>query len=383
MHIRFFNPYLAFLMSQRAYLYGLPLAMLMITLLVAAARRRSTRWFVVAGVVGGLLPLAHLPTLLAMAMTVPFLALLLASRPWRDPLHRIPWTGWIVFGLVWVAVVDPAAAHPAGRRRRAPCRPSAPARLGRRAGRVVVVLGQEPRPVHPARRHRPGRAAGRCRRRSNRVLLALMVIFVVANLAVFQPWDWDNHKILVYWFLGLDDRGRCPARPRLATAIAGSPCASWSPWRSPRWSLSPLLENLDQLEGHMRYRMLEAEQVEMAERLRDATEPDALVVAGMQSHDPVMMLSGRQVLMGYWGQLWVSGIPYEERQREVGEIYKLSAEGDSLIREYGVDYVVIGPDERASLGANEDAYAARFPVAVATDRWRVYDVRSLTASAAP
>jgi len=87
--------------------------------------------------------------------------------------------------------------------------------------------------------------------------------------------------------------------------------------------------------------------------------------------------------MGYWGQLWVSGIPYEERQRQVGEIYKLSAEGEAAIREHGVDYVVIGPDERASLGANEDAYASRFPVVAATERWRVYDVRSLTANAAP
>jgi uncharacterized membrane protein len=85
--------------------------------------------------------------------------------------------------------------------------------------------------------------------------------------------------------------------------------------------------------------------------------------------------------MGYWGQLWVSGIPYEERQREVTEIYRLTAEGERLIREHGVDYVVIGPDERASLGANEEAYAARFPTVVQTDRWSVYDVRSLAASA--
>jgi len=83
LHIRFFNPYLAFLMSQRAYLYGLPIAMLVVTLLVRAARRRATRTFVLAGVVAGLLPLAHLPTLLALAMVTPFLVLLLARRPWH------------------------------------------------------------------------------------------------------------------------------------------------------------------------------------------------------------------------------------------------------------------------------------------------------------
>jgi hypothetical protein len=42
-----------------------------------------------------------------------------------------------------------------------------------------------------------------------------------------------------------------------------------------------------------------------------------------------------------------------------------------------VDYVVIGPDERSTLKANEAAYAARFPVAAHTQNYRVYDVRSL------
>jgi len=102
LHIRFFNPYLAFLMSQRAYLYGLPLAMLIVTLLVRAARRHATRTFALAGIVAGLLPLAHLPTLLALAMVTPFLAFLLARRPWH--LRTIPWLGWIVFHVLWVAV---------------------------------------------------------------------------------------------------------------------------------------------------------------------------------------------------------------------------------------------------------------------------------------
>jgi hypothetical protein len=206
-----------------------------------------------------------------------------------------------------------------------------------------------------------------------------MPIFVIANVAAFQPWDWDNHKILVYWFLGVAivvaallvhvwrERRSVAVRALVALAVA-------------TMVLSPLLENLDQLEGHMRFRMLSAEQQLLAERIRDATAPDALVVTGMQSHDPVMMLSGRQVYMGYWGQLWVSGIPYEARQAEVTEIYRLSTTGESVIAREGIDYVVVGPDERRTdgLAADEAAFAARFPVATATDQTRVYDVRSLS-----
>jgi hypothetical protein len=381
LHIRFFNPYLAFLMSQRAYLYGLPLAMLMITLLVAAARRRDVKRFVLAGVVGGLLPLSHLPTLLAMAIAVPFLALFLARRPWEDPRRSIPWTGWIAFGLVWIAVAMPQLLS----------------QLGGGAGALSAFRFQlgwvaPPDPwwwfwIKNLGLFIPlaliGLAATRALPpRSNRVVLALMPIFIVANLAAFQPWDWDNHKILVYWFLGV------------AIVVAALLVRVWR--RQPSvtvrlllvlvvgsMTLGPLLENLDQAEGHMRFRMISAEQQELAARIRDASDPHDLLVTGMQSHDPVMMLSGRQVYMGYWGQLWVSGIPYEERQREVAEIYRLSPAGEQIIRDNEIDYVVVGPDERSpqGLAADEDEFAARFPVATRTENWRVYDVRSLTASA--
>jgi hypothetical protein len=378
LNIRFYNPYLAFLMSQRAYLYGLPLAMLMLTTLVSAVRRRDLGRFALAGVVGGLLPLAHLPTLLAMAMTTPFLVLLLTPRFWRDPLHRIPWAGWILFHAVWIAVAMPQLL----------------VQLGGGAGALAsfrIQLGwvADPDPwwwfwIKNAGLFIPIAVIGLLGRRvlppsSRGVVLALMPIFVIANVAVFQPWDWDNHKILVYWFLGA-------AIVAAAAVVHG--------WRSSRRAvvrfvlaaavltmiLSASLENLDQFEGHMRYRMITSEQIRVAELVREVSEPDAVIVTGMQSHDPVMMLSGRQVLMGYWGQLWVSGIPYEERQAEVVEILQLGPRADQLIARHGVDFVVIGPQERADQQADEPGFAARFPVAAATDQWRIYDVRSVSGS---
>ncbi|HYM85092.1 MAG TPA: hypothetical protein VEY67_13185, partial [Candidatus Dormibacteraeota bacterium] len=201
LHLRFFNPYLAFLMSQRAYLYGLPIALLLLTLLVAAVRRRSLGRFVLAGAVGGLLPLAHLPTLLAMAMTTPFLVVLLTARPWRDPLRRIPWRGWIVFHAVWIAVSLPQLLS----------------QLGGGAGALSAFRFQlgwvaDPDPWWWFWLKNVGlfiplalvaMASGRILPpRSRGVALALMPIFAIVNVAVFQPWDWDDHKLLIYWFLG-------------------------------------------------------------------------------------------------------------------------------------------------------------------------------------
>jgi hypothetical protein len=373
LHIRFFNPYLAFLMSQRAYLYGLPLAMLVVTLLIRAARRNALRTFALAGVVAGLLPLAHLPTLLALAMVTPFLVFLLARRPWH--LETIPWRGWIGFHLIWVAVAVPQLLT----------------QLGGGAGalaafRLDIGWVADPDPwwwfwlknlglfiplgllALGARRILPPRA--------HRALLAFMPIFVAANLFAFQPWNWDNHKILIYWFLAL------------TILVAALLVRAWRSTRSATvrllligvvltMTLGPLLENLDQLEGHGAYLMLTTEQLQIAAEIRDVTDPKALIVGGMQPQDPVMELTGRRLLMGYWGQLWVSGIPYQQRQADVEAIYAMGPGADALLRSYKVDYVVIGPDERSTLHANEAAYAARFPVVASTQNYRVYDVRSL------
>lgn len=382
LHIRFFNPYLAFLMSQRAYLYGLPLAMLFLSILLVAVRRPGVGLFAVAGIVAGFLPLSHLPTLLAMAMTTPFLALFLAPRPWD--LRTIRWSGWIVFHVAWVLVALPQLAL----------------QLGGGSGALSAFrfqlgwVAQEPPYNDPwwwfwiknLGAFVPLLLAAFFSRRlltprGWRLTLALMPIFVVANLMVFQPWDWDNHKILVYWFLGV------------AILVAAVVVRTWQGHGTPAvrallslavlaMVLGPALENLDMWEGNGRYRMISTEGIELAVAIRETTEPDALIVSGMQSHDPVMMLSGRQLLMGYWGQLWVSGIAYQGRQADVEEILTLGPRADELIRRYGVDYVVVGPDpaqtDHGGVTPNRDGFVARYPVTVQVGGYLVFDVRGAT-----
>src|SRR4029453_9803411 len=67
-------------------------------------------------------------------------------------------------------------------------------------------------------------------RESRRFLFALMPAFVVANLFIFQPWDWDNTKILTFWYLGISIlcaallvrtwRGWTSPVPRIAVGVA-------------------------------------------------------------------------------------------------------------------------------------------------------------------
>ncbi|HEY3072073.1 MAG TPA: hypothetical protein VGJ46_04580 [Candidatus Limnocylindrales bacterium] len=395
LHIQFLNPYIAFVMSQRAYLYGLPLVMLSLTLLLMAARRadtlrrataaarRARRYgslglFVLAGVMAGFLPLSHLPTLLTLAMVTPILVFALAPRPWA--LDSIPWLGWIAFHVTWVLVALPQLALQLRGGSSAlsairielgwmPAAPGSPVpdewwwfwlkNLGLFAPFLVLALiGWRLLPPRPFR-----------------LLLAFMPLFAIVNVVVFQPWDRDNNKILVYWFLAV------------AILVAALVVQTWRRHRSAtvRFLLAgavatmvagPILENLAQWEGQGRFQMLTTEQIQLDAQIRSKTDPHALFLSSAGHHDPLMMLAGRRLFMGYWGQLWVSGIPYQQRQAEVKDLLQFRSGTEARLTQEKIDYVVIStidvtdPDTLANL----DAYEGRYPAIIKTTHYQVFAV---------
>jgi hypothetical protein len=361
LNMQFVNMFFAFLASQRAFLYGLPLAFAIVSTLLVAVRRADIRLFIVAGAIAGLLPLAHLGTLLALAIVTPVLFLLFPSR------------AWFAFFGVWMAVAVPQLLT----------------QLGGGAGALAAIRLQigwvaDPDPwwwfwLKNLGWFVPLLVAGLLTRRlvperSRRFLWAFMTLFVAANIVVFQPWDWDNHKLLVYWFLAVSIVVAAllariwQRRPQLGVRIlVGGVVISMT--------LSGALEDVGTLMGQGRTRVLVPDQVALAAEIRARTAPDALFVVGMENQDPVAMLTGRRIYVGFFGWLWTEGIAYQARTDEVHRIYRAEPGTESLIAKHGIDYVVIGPHERKDLQADEAAFRKRYPVLVTVGDWTVFDVR--------
>ena len=78
--------------------------------------------------------------------------------------------------------------------------------------------------------------------------------------------------------------------------------------------------------------------------------------------------------MRYPGHLGSHGINYAEREQDVKEIYRGSLNASGLLDKYGIDYVLISPEERNTLTPNE-TYFSHFPVAAESGQYKVYDVR--------
>ncbi|HEX5504082.1 MAG TPA: hypothetical protein VFW96_15760 [Thermomicrobiales bacterium] len=354
------NVYYALILPQRPYLYGLPLALLILTLLYAATRTGKRGLYLGAGLVAGLLPLAHLGTLLALALITPFLFLLFPTR------------NWAFFFGAWVAVAVPQLLTQAGgggglahalRLEVGWVAPPDPwpwfwlKNLG--AFVPLLLLALAARDLLP--------------RHSRRFLWAFMPVFVIANLVVFQPWDWDNTKILVYWFLAV-----CILASALLARV----------WREHRGAalrlllvgtvltmlLSGLLIDLNQLLGKDRHLLLTNEEMHLAALVRAETPAHALFAAGLQNNEPVPVLAGRRVLLGYPGWMWSHGYDYAQRQRDLGDIMAFAPDAPALIAQYGIDYVVIGPEERQDLHADEAAYRARYPAVITTEHYAIFKV---------
>jgi hypothetical protein len=140
-------------------------------------------------------------------------------------------------------------------------------------------------------------------------------------------------------------------------------------------TLSGLLENLGTALGQSAYQMLRPEQIAIAAVVRAKTAPDALFISGMQNHDPIAMLTGRRIYVGYANWLWTEGIPYQDRTDQALSIYRADPGSEALIAILGIDYVVIGPHERDDLHADDATFRARYPILVQVGEWTVYDVR--------
>ena len=58
-----------------------------------------------------------------------------------------------------------------------------------------------------------------------------------------------------------------------------------------------------------------------------------------------IFLTGRRSLMGYPDHIWSHGIEFGDRQREIERIYAGAPDAEALMSKYGVEYVVVGPQE--------------------------------------
>jgi hypothetical protein len=384
-NIQWYNPILSYYLPQRSFVFGAAIFLTVLILITPAAlatpmfawretitevRRSWRHWslkstpvaFVVAGALAGLLPLFHVHSLVALG---------LVTLGWAILFPRPAWIGFFVAMFV-LAVPRLLMAVPGD--------PGAP-------------------PEHQYPRLLAGWLSGTdfpawfwikniglfwpllltallsplaLRGRARLLLASFVLVFLAGNLIKFQPWEWDNTKVLVFWYLGSAVAVGAVLVRLWKAGIAGALGAAVI-WLT--LVASGVLSMLQYLPPQgPSYLWFSTEEVRLAESIRAQTAPRAVFVTGERPNNPIADLAGRPVVMSYPGWLWSYGINYTQREADIASIYQGGPNTLDLLRRYHAQYVVIGPDEIANQHANSDYFNARFQVLLRTQNYTIYRV---------
>ena len=200
--------------------------------------------------------------------------------------------------------------------------------------------------------------------------LPFTLCFVVPNVLKMAPWIWDNIKVLYYWWLA--------SAPLVALLLARL-------WRQGpiRRVIAVLLLVCVTLAGALdvagialrstRYQIFDAAGLRFAELVKKTTAPRALIVHAPVHNTPVF-LTGRRSLMGYPGHIWTHGLQFVQREGEIRRIYSGAPDAEQLIRNYGIEYAVVGPQEKIVTLTNE-LFFSRFEKVGEVGDYKLYKIK--------
>ncbi len=200
--------------------------------------------------------------------------------------------------------------------------------------------------------------------------LPFTLCFIVPNLIKMAPWIWDNIKVLYYWWLA--------SAPLVALLLA----RLWHQ-RGTRRLLASVLFVCVTLAGALdvagislrsiKYQVFDAAGLSFAELVKSQTAPRALIVHAPVHNTPIF-LTGRRSLMGYPGHIWTHGLQFVQREGEIKRIYLGAPDAEQLIRKYGIEYLVFGPQERVVTPVNE-VFLTRFQKIGEVGEYKLYKIK--------
>jgi hypothetical protein len=340
-----FTNFIVIVMAQRTALVGFAAGVLIMLLLYVMLVQRKGQaagnGLMIAGVLAGLLPLFHVYSYIAIMLSSALLLLIFRERKWYYFMApalflAIPQALWIT-SQMGTSHFRVQLGWMAGSLANIPW--FWLANMG--FGLILLIAGFFLIP-----------------RKNLEFYLPFLAIFAMANLFVFQPWDYDNHKFFSFWLM--------PSVLLMASSLLyvydlpklGKP-------------LFAVLLTLTVLTGALvaifivghPYVELNAADVYVGTWIVENTPKDAVFLTADSPIHPVTTFAGRKSYLGYTGWMYTHGVDYRGRLAEEKQMFAASNESEALqlLNQSGIDYVFIGPSELYSsqFNVNERFYASR------------------------
>ena len=174
-----------------------------------------------------------------------------------------------------------------------------------------------------------------------------LVIYIVAELIIFQPNLYDNNKLFYIWYVfaaitascGIvslfrywRERGRYFAASSLLISAVAIGCLAGTLTIAREWVSN--------------YNAYNADHVAAAQFIDANTPTDAMFVTADNHNNTISALTGRNIVVGTDTFLFFHGLNTQQRHADVKAIFTNPAQRESLLAQYKVDYIFVSDFER-------------------------------------
>lgn len=361
--IRFGNPITVMLMPQRPSMLGVGISLVIYILMIYAIQREDNkRELVLAGVLNGFLPSIHPHSFIAVSLLLFFMTILF-RKGLRFFIYLF--TPAIVLALPQIFII----------------------RMQVREGFVSPIVGwleENTRRIMALDWSTPFSifisifksisilvyfwlmnigvilipafiGFLRSDRKARIFYIPYLVLFLIGNFVKFQPWDWDNYKVLIHWYIltitiaayGIIEIAKFSYASlkkegffslRISNMVGISTLVGLATILF-LGTASGFLSHIKVFQEN--YLMWPRSDIVFAEWVRENTPQESVFLTSTHFLNPIVTLAGKQVILGYEGWLWSHGLDWALIQKVRSDVIEMFRGNYTIIKKYNVGYIVI------------------------------------------
>lgn len=359
------NIVLSMFLPQRSFLLGLPVSILILYIFWDLSEHFDIKKLLFAILLIAGLPLIHAHSLIALA---PFLLWLSVLIIFRNKKSIIP---FVIFGLIGICIVFllsklflQQASNPISLMQY---------KLGWMApkGEMIpyyiknfgIILFLIPLSIYYG-----------LRKKMKLAIFALIgqVWFILPSLFLFQPWDYDNTKLFIYWYLSSIFIVSYFLSKLILfnyiTAIILAITVLYVATFAGSLDIIRLITS-----SGTKSEVYSPQAIGLAEFVKKNIEQDAVFLSIDKFDNPVVALAGRKVLVGFHGWLWTYGLDFSQKDSDIRKM--LSGEGtDEMLKKYNISYVIFFEKEQNNFVVNDDYFINRYQLIYNQEGYKIFKI---------
>lgn len=357
------NVVISMFLPQRSFLLGLPVAILILYIFWDSSERFDARKLSLGFLLASLLPIIHTHSLVALS---PFLGWLVTLMIFKNKQSIKP---LFLLGFVNIVIIFVLSKL-----------------FLQQSGNLLSFINFKPGWMAPAGEIVPFYIKNfgfsllliplvlflGLRKKLKLAYFALIgqIWFILPSLFLFQPWDFDNTKFFIYWYLSsVFILGYFLSRLILTCQMTSIILVSATIYLL---TFSGFLDITRLLFGSgTRYEIYSPQAVKLAEFVKKNTRQNTVFLSVDKFNNPVVALAGRKVVVGYHGWLWTYGLNYYQKDVDVKNMLAGRA-SQSLFEKYNISNVIFF-NEQTDYVINRD-YFNQYKLIYDQDGYKIYEI---------